>query len=135
VFASIFAVSVPVFQDMVLSWIPKAVTPAGCLSTTGAFFKGLGVGLFVGLHGLFTGQHALFAVLSATATEATHVVTGAATRRTLTLSWCVACHRHFGGRGKSARAEQRAAATPFTRWRHVRASGSRARRSAPAWGR
>lgn len=54
VFASVFAVSVPMFQDFVLCWIPKAVTPSGTLSLTGAFFKALaGTGAFIILHGMF----------------------------------------------------------------------------------
>lgn len=58
VFGVIMVVSLPWMQDMVLCWIPRAVTPSGVLSTTGAFFKALlGTGAFILLQNvLFSGS-------------------------------------------------------------------------------
>jgi hypothetical protein len=54
VFLSTFLVSLPSFQDWVLSNIPKAVSPSGCLSTTGSFFKGIAsAGIFMFLSNTF----------------------------------------------------------------------------------
>ena len=41
IFGLVLLVSMPQFQDLVLSWLPKAVNSAGTLSVTGAFFKAL----------------------------------------------------------------------------------------------
>lgn len=55
VFLSVFAVSVPMFQDFVLTYIPKAISASGVLTMTGAFFKGLaGLGIFISLRTLFS---------------------------------------------------------------------------------
>lgn len=58
VFGVVLLVSMPWIQDMVLCWIPRAVTPNGCLSTSGAFFKAvLGTILFIVLQNLlFSGR-------------------------------------------------------------------------------
>jgi hypothetical protein len=48
VFGCIMVVSLPFFQDMVLSYIPSAVTSAGVLSKSGAWFKAIaGTVLFI----------------------------------------------------------------------------------------
>jgi hypothetical protein len=53
IFGVILAISLPWLQDLVLCWIPKAVTPSGVLSTTGAFFKALlGTAMFIILQNL-----------------------------------------------------------------------------------
>jgi hypothetical protein len=55
VFLSVFAVSIPMFQDFVLTYIPKAISASGVLTMTGAFFKGLaGLGIFISLRTLFS---------------------------------------------------------------------------------
>lgn len=56
-FAVMLLISLPMFHDWVMSFIPRAVTASGTLSLTGAFFKALiGTGLFVGVQFLFI-QH------------------------------------------------------------------------------
>lgn len=58
VFGVILVISLPWVQDLVLCWIPRAVTPSGVLSSTGAFFKALlGTGAFILLQNiLFSGR-------------------------------------------------------------------------------
>jgi hypothetical protein len=55
VFIATFVVSIPMFQDFVLTYIPKAISASGVLTITGAFFKGLaGVSIFITLRTLFS---------------------------------------------------------------------------------
>ena len=55
VFIAVFVVSLPMFQDFVLTYIPKAISASGVLTTSGAFFKGLaGIGIFIALRTLFS---------------------------------------------------------------------------------
>jgi hypothetical protein len=55
VFIATFVVSIPMFQDFVLTYIPKAISASGVLTITGAFFKGLaGLGIFITLRTLFS---------------------------------------------------------------------------------
>jgi hypothetical protein len=55
VFIAVFVVSLPMFQDFVLTYIPKAISASGVLTTSGAFFKGLaGLGIFIALRTLFS---------------------------------------------------------------------------------
>jgi hypothetical protein len=55
VFIATFVVSIPMFQDFVLTYIPKAISASGVLTITGAFFKGLaGLSIFITLRTLFS---------------------------------------------------------------------------------
>ena len=55
IFISTLLVSLPVFQDFVLSYIPKAINASGCLTVSGAFFKAIiAVAIFLGVQSLFT---------------------------------------------------------------------------------
>lgn len=55
VFISVFVVSLPLFQDFVLTYIPKAISTSGVLTISGSFFKGIaGLGIFIALRTLFS---------------------------------------------------------------------------------